>query len=157
MKTLQDWQKKIVFTAITILLLSLVTTLLGGLYESYLMQYYADYKIKDAEKRLQACVYYQDKEINRFQYGLIPDYKYAHRHKTNYYRLDEKTVSMGYSKNAKIDRLQYARLVDGYIYRPQECQNVEYIMIQYFDGVFFRRKIYVYDVLEQGKVNPSPK
>lgn len=149
MKTLQDWQKKIVFTAITILLLSLVTTLLGGLYESYMIQHYADYKIKNINKHMQGCLYYHDKKINRFQYGLIPDYKYAHRYKVNYYLLHEQIVSMGYSKNAKIDRLQYAQLVNSYIYRPKECQNIEYIMIRYFDGIFFRRKIYVYDILER--------
>lgn len=149
------WQEKAVFTVIVVIILSLLTTLLGGLYESYIIQYYADYKIKNAKKRMQGCLYYQKKKVNIFKYGLIPEFRYSQRHKVTYYTLDGKTVSMGYSKNAKIDRLQYGRLVESYFYRPQECRNVEYIMIHYFDGVFFRRKIYVYDILDQAKISST--
>lgn len=153
----KTWREKAVFGIIVVIILSVFTTVLGGLYEAYIMKHYANYKIKNIQKRMQGCLYYQDKKGNMFKSGLIPDYKSTYRKKVHYYTLDGKTVSMGYSKNAKIDRLQYAGLVESYFYRPQECRNVEYIMIRYFDGVFYRRKIYVYDILDNPKKENSTK
>lgn len=151
----KTWHERVVFHVIVAVILSMVTALLGNIYESYIIKYYANYKIKNANKRMQGCLYYKERKGNMFKSGLIPDYKSTYRKQVYYYTLNNQTVSMGYSKNAKIDRLQYGRLVESYFYRPKECRNVEYIMIRYFDGVFFRRKIYVYDILDQAKISPT--
>ncbi|WLF84918.1 hypothetical protein [Moraxella sp. ZY210820] len=145
----KTWHERVVFSVIVVVILSIVTALLGNIYESYIIKHYANYKIKNADKRMQGCLYYKERKGNMFKSGLIPDYKSTYRKKVYYYTLNNQTVSMGYNENAKIDRLQYGNLVTSFLYRPHQCRHIEYILIRYFDGIFYRRKIYVYDILDE--------
>lgn len=132
-------------------LILIVTTLLGGLYEHYLMPYYAEYKMKQQSHYQTGCIYFDKHDKNRWF-----NTKTIHK-RTSYFLLNQQRVSMGYSPSSKISREQYGDLYHRLILDSTQCQSIVYIQITYFNGIFIKKKIFVFDDMSQPNNHLSTK
>lgn len=131
-----------------------------GLYEDIGLPRYAKYKSKNHQNIQQDCIYFAGIEKiykNTFK-NFIHGHGLFHRRKyVYYYLLHNQRVRMSYFENHHLTREQFRDLSARLVKNANQCQNVEYVDVVYFNGVRMKKKIFVLNNKNLVNNEPSPK
>ncbi|MFB2537924.1 MULTISPECIES: hypothetical protein [unclassified Acinetobacter] len=118
---------------------------IGLVYKDLILPFYAKSKIKKLDKHLHGCIYYdhsKEKTISKRNTFLMKSYS-KRKVTIDYYKLNGKKVFI--EESSHIPREKYLKLLLNLESLPSQCQNIEYVMVTYFNGTGIERAVYVYD------------